>query len=238
MVMLEDQPLSTGFGDDVGRFFAGVLRDKGVELVTGDPLGAFEGSERVERVVTEGGRVLDADLVVMGTGAVPDVMLARAAGLELSEARGGVACDSRLRTSADGIWAAGDICAYDSVLHGREVRIEHWELARAQGAHAARAMLGAGEPFAEVPYFWSDLADWASLEYVGAASTWDTEVLRGSYSDGRFAVLYLDGGRLAGALSVGRSGDLAGARRLIASRADLTGREGELANPATDLAAV
>jgi 3-phenylpropionate/trans-cinnamate dioxygenase ferredoxin reductase subunit len=238
MVMLEDQPLSTGFGDDVGRFFAGVLRDKGVELVTGDPLGAFEGSERVERVVTEGGRVLDADLVVMGTGAVPDVMLARAAGLALSEARGGVACDSRLRTSADGIWAAGDICAYDSVLHGREVRIEHWELARAQGAHAARAMLGAGEPFAEVPYFWSDLADWASLEYVGAASTWDTEVLRGSYSDGRFAVLYLDGGRLAGALSVGRSGDLDGARRLIASRADLTGREGELANPATDLSAI
>ena len=216
LVMLEDAPLSAGFGPAVGRYFEGLLRSRGVELVTADGLARFEGGERVERVVTASGRVLEADMVVMGTGAVPDVMLARAAGLALSETTGGVACDATLRTSAEGVWAAGDICEYDSVIHGRRLRIEHWEHARAQGAHAARVMLGSSDPFAEVPYFWSDLADWASLEYVGPAARWDEEVLDGSLEDGRFAVTYLSGGRVVARLSVGGGGDLDEARRLIA----------------------
>jgi 3-phenylpropionate/trans-cinnamate dioxygenase ferredoxin reductase subunit len=124
------------------------------------------------------------------------------------------------------------------VVHGRRVRIEHWEVARAQGAHAARAMLGAGEPFAEVPYFWSDLSDWATVESVGPAYSWDAEIVRGSIDDGAFTVLYLDGGRLAGAVTVGRGGDLEGARKLIASRAVLAGREAELADPGTDLGGI
>ena len=107
-------------------------------------------------------------MVVMGTGAVPDVMLARSAGLELGET-GGIACSARLETSAPGVWAAGDACEYDSVVHGRRLRIEHWEVARAQGAAVAAAILGSREPFAEIPYFWSDLADWCTLEYVGPA---------------------------------------------------------------------
>ena len=216
LVMLEDAPLSTGFGPRVGAFFAELLLARGVELVCGDALDRFEGDDRVERVVTASGRVLEADMVVMGTGAVPDVMLARSAGLTLREDLGGVECDGSLRTSADRVWAAGDICAYESVIHGRRMRIEHWEVAKAQGAHAARAMLGATEPFAEVPYFWSDLADWASLEYVGPASAWDEEVVDGSIDSGAFAVSYLDGGRLVARLSVGGGGDLDEARRLIA----------------------
>jgi 3-phenylpropionate/trans-cinnamate dioxygenase ferredoxin reductase subunit len=215
LVMLEDVPLSTGFGPGVAAWAAGLLRSYGIDLVTGDALGAFEGAERVERVITAGGRVLDCDMVVMGTGAVPDVMLARSAGLALSEERGGVACDAGLRTSAPDVWAAGDICEYDSVVHGRRLRVEHWEVARAQGAHVARAMLGAVEPFAELPYFWSDLADWATLEYVGPAAEWDEEVVRGSFAEGEFSVLYLSGGRAVAALSVGRGDDLAAARRLI-----------------------
>ena len=217
LVMLEEAPLSTGFGPQAGAYFARLLRSHGVELVCGDGLARFEGSERVERVVTEGGQVLEADMVVMGTGAAPDVMLARSAGLALSEDSGGVECDATLRTSADGIWAAGDICAYDSVVHGRRMRIEHWEVAKAHGAHAARAMLGSQEPFAEVPYFWSDLADWASLEYVGPASEWDEEVVDGDVASGAFSVSYLSGGSLVARLSVGGAGDLDEARRLIAS---------------------
>jgi 3-phenylpropionate/trans-cinnamate dioxygenase ferredoxin reductase subunit len=69
-----------------------------------------------------------------------------------------------------------------------------------------------------VPYFFSDLADWASFEYVGPARTWDEEVVRGSPQDGEFTIWYLDGGRVAAALSVGRTGDLDAARELIASR--------------------
>jgi 3-phenylpropionate/trans-cinnamate dioxygenase ferredoxin reductase subunit len=153
----------------------------------------------------------------MGTGAVPDVMLARSAGLELGES-GGVRCDARLRTSAEGVWAAGDVCEYDSVVHGRRLRIEHFEVARAQGAFAARSMLGADEDYTEIPYFWSDLADWATLEYVGPASAWEHEEVRGSIDAGEFSIFYLDGDRrVLAALSVGRSGDLDEARELIRS---------------------
>ena len=216
LVMQEDGPLSLGFGPTAAGFFAGVLRDHGVEWVAGDALGRFEGDGRVARVVTESGRSLDADMVVMGTGAVPDVMLARSAGLELGET-GGIACSSVLETSVSGIWAAGDACEYDSVVHGRRLRIEHWEVARAQGAAVAGAIMGSREPFSEIPYFWSDLADWCTLEYVGPAEKWDEEVLRGSVEDGAFTIFYRDGGRVVAALTVGRSDDLDRARELMAS---------------------
>ena len=217
LVMQEDGPLSLGFGRAAGEYFAGVLRDHGVEWVAQDALGRFEGDGRVERVVTESGKSLDADMVVMGIGAVPDVMLARSAGLELGES-GGIACSSVLETSAPGVWAAGDACEYDSVVHGRRLRIEHWEVARAQGAAVAAAIMGSREPFSEIPYFWSDLADWCTLEYVGPASEWDEEVVRGSVDDGEFTIFYRDGGRVVAALTVGRSDDLDRARELIASR--------------------
>jgi 3-phenylpropionate/trans-cinnamate dioxygenase ferredoxin reductase subunit len=97
-------------------------------------------------------------------------------------------------------------------------------------------MLGADRPYDEVPYFWSDLADWSSLEYVGAADRWEREVLRGSPDDGEFAILYLEGSRLVGALSVGRDDDLVHARRLIHERTELTGDPGALAT--ADLAAL
>jgi len=224
MVMAEAAPLSTGFGTDVGAHFARMLTEKGIELVCGDPLAGFEGDTRVARVRTESGRAVEADLVVMGTGAVPDVMLARSAGLELGET-GGVACSSSLATSAEGVWAAGDTCEYESVLHGRPVRIEHWEVARAQGKAVAAAVAGRPADFAEVPYFWSDLADWATVEYVGAAREWDREILRGSFESGAFAVFYLSGERLVAALSVGRPEDLMHARRMLAAG-------GEVASPA------
>jgi len=216
LVMQEEGPLSLGFGRTAGEFFAGVLREHGIDWVASDALGRFEGDERVQRVVTESGRVIEADLVVMGTGAVPDVMLARSAGLELGET-GGIACSSRLETSAPDVWAAGDACEYESVVHGRRLRIEHWEVARAQGAAVAAQIMGSREPFAEIPYFWSDLADWCTLEYVGPAGEWDREVVRGSTDAGEFTIFYLSSGRVVAALTVGRSGDLDRARELMAS---------------------
>ena len=216
LVMQEELPLATGFGATAGEFFAGVLREHGVECVTGDPLERFEGSDRVQRVITASGRAVEADMVVMGTGAIPDVMLARSAGLELGDS-GGIACTAELRTSAEGVWAAGDACEYDSVVHGRRLRVEHWEVARAQGAAVAGALLGEPRPYDEIPYFWSDLSDWCSLEYVGPAARWDREVVRGSVADGAFTIFYLDGGRVAAALTVGRSDDLEEARRLLAA---------------------
>ena len=222
IVAMESAPMVTGFGATAGRFVGDLLASKGIEVAMGETLARFEGAgERVERVVCESGRTIDADLVVMGTGAVPDVMLARSAGLELGES-GGVRCDARLRTSADGVWAAGDICEYESAIHGRRLRVEHWEVARAQGAFAARSMLGSEEDYREIPYFWSDLADWVTLEYVGPAQAWEREVVRGSVEDGEFTIFYLDrDDAVVAALTVGRPADLDEARGLMASGAPL-----------------
>jgi 3-phenylpropionate/trans-cinnamate dioxygenase ferredoxin reductase subunit len=230
LVMLEEAPLSSHFGPAAGAFFGALLRDHGVELVTGDGLERFEGSgERIERVVTASGRVVDADMVVMGTGVMPDVMLARAAKLDLGES-GGVACASDLETSARGVFAAGDMCEYDSVLHGGPARIEHFEVAVAQGKAAAAAMLGTRRPFSEVPYFWTDLADWATAEWVGVTEAPEREIVRGSIEDGAFSVLHVAGGRIVAAMSVERGEDLAAAQRLIADRVDVGGRLDELAD--------
>jgi 3-phenylpropionate/trans-cinnamate dioxygenase ferredoxin reductase component len=217
LVMPEDGPLSLGFGSKASAFFSGVLREHGIDWVPGDALERFVGEDgRVRRVVTASGRELTAELVVIGVGVVPDVMLARSAGLELGES-GGIACTSMLATSADRVWAAGDACEYDSVVHRRRLRVEHWEVARSQGVAVAAAILGDTRPYTEVPYFWSDLSDWCTLEYVGPAAGWDQEVVRGSLDDGEFTIFYLDGEQLVAALTVGRSDDLDRARELMTS---------------------
>jgi 3-phenylpropionate/trans-cinnamate dioxygenase ferredoxin reductase component len=218
IVMQEDVVLERQFGAEVGRFFQGVLEEHGIEVHGGDELERFEGSDgRVGKVVTKAGLELDCDMVVIGVGVVPDVMLARAAGLELGES-GGVRCSSRLESSVPGIFAAGDICEYESPVHGRRLRVEHWDVAFNQGKTAALNMLGRGVDHDVLPYFFSDLADWASLEYVGPGSG-DT-VVRGSLDDGEFAAFFLDEeqGRVVAALSVERSDDLEHARRFIAER--------------------
>ncbi|HSI79804.1 MAG TPA: NAD(P)/FAD-dependent oxidoreductase, partial [Solirubrobacterales bacterium] len=178
MVMVEDVALSRSFGEEVGRWLQGVLADHGVEIVGGEQVEAFEGDgdRRVAAVRTASGRRIEGDMVVVGAGVRPDVTLAQRAGLEVDD---GIVCDAKLETSAPGIFAAGDACSYDSVVHGRRLRVEHWDVALQQGRHAARGMLGEDEPYREVPYFFSDLADWASLEYVGPAARWDEVVWRG-----------------------------------------------------------
>ena len=139
------------------------------------------------------------------------------------------------------MFAAGDIAEYESVVHGGAPAADRALGCRVQpgqdgGAEHARR----DQPHDVVPYFFSDLADWASLEYVGPALSWDTEVIRGSIDDGEFSVWYLDrDGRVEAALSVGRSDDLEHARRLIASEASIGGQGiAALGDPASDLAEI
>jgi len=213
IVMLEDVTFESMFGDQVGRWFQDKLEEHGVSVHGGQEVDHFEGDgERVTKVVTKGGLELDCDFVVVGIGVTPDVTLAKAAGLEIGE-QGGVKCTSGLESSESHIYAAGDICEYDSPVHGRPMRIEHWDVAFNQGKTAAFNMLGRGLEHDVVPYFFSDLADWVSMEYVGPGS--GDPVIRGSLDEGEFAVFWVDDGRVTAGMSVGRSDDLGHARRLI-----------------------
>jgi 3-phenylpropionate/trans-cinnamate dioxygenase ferredoxin reductase subunit len=236
IVAMEDVALSRTFGERAGRWFQERLEEHGVTFHGGESLSAFEGDGRVRAIVTESGLAVECDTVVVGAGVRPDQMLAQRAGIEVGD--GGIVCDSKLRTSVEGIYAAGDCCSYESVVHGRRIHVEHWDVAMQQGQHAAGNMLGADADYEVVPYFFSDLADWAGLEYVGPAYEWDQEVWRGSAEEGEFSVWYLQGGRVAGCLSVDRSEDLAEARRMLAERVDVSAAVAKLEDASADLASI
>jgi 3-phenylpropionate/trans-cinnamate dioxygenase ferredoxin reductase component len=234
IVMMEDVTFENFFGEKVGRFFQDALEGHGVTVHGGQEVERFEGDgERVTKVVTKGGLELDCDFVVVGIGVIPDLTVAKAAGLALGE-QGGVKCSAGLETSESNIYAAGDICEYDSPVHGKPMRIEHWDVAFNQGKTAAFNMLGRGLEHTVVPYFFSDLADWVSMEYVGPGSG-DT-VIRGSMEEGEFVAFYVDDGGVTAALSVGRSDDLDCARRFISERTQVD--PAVLADVEADLASV
>jgi 3-phenylpropionate/trans-cinnamate dioxygenase ferredoxin reductase subunit len=232
MVMQEEVTFERHFGPEVGRFFQGVLEEHGVQVHGSDELERFEGDGRVSKVITKSGLELQADMVVVGVGVMPDVTLAKAAGLELGDS-GGVRLSSRLEASSPGVYAAGDIAEYDSVVHGRPLRVEHWDVAFNQGKTAALNMLGRNLDHEVIPYFFSDLADWTSMEYVGPGS--GRPVIRGSMDAGEFTAFYLgESGVVTAALTVGRSDDLEHARRFIRQRS--APDERRLADPSADLA--
>ncbi len=219
MVMQEQLPLERTFGAVVGRVVATELEARGVRLIAGADVAEFAGDGRVEAVLTADGERIASGVVVVGVGATADASLAKRAGLVLGDS-GGVSCDRALRTSSPAVWAAGDVCEYDSLLHAARVRIEHEDLAAAQGRHAARNMLAdEPRPFIEVPYFWSDLADWLTLEYVGVGGPWDDAQIGEAEHPLRFSVRYLRGGRLTGVCSVGGGADIDVAREEIAANA-------------------
>jgi 3-phenylpropionate/trans-cinnamate dioxygenase ferredoxin reductase component len=221
IVMQEEATFERTFGKQAGRFFQGLLESHGVVVHGSDGLDRFEGADGgVGKVVTSNGLELAAEAVVVGAGVTPDVALAKRAGLDIGE-RGGVLCSSRLESSVSGIYAAGDIAEYDSPMHAGHVRIEHWDVAFNHGKTAALNMLGKNVAHEVVPYFYSVLADWGELEYVGPAYEWDEEIVRGSYESGEFTNWFLQDGRLRAALTFGRSDDLEQARNLIVRGAAL-----------------
>jgi len=213
VVMLERHPFERSFGPRVGERLGRLLLDHGIALYPQEEVAAVEGGERVEAVRTASGRRLRAELVVIGAGVAPELRLARTAGLEPGEL-GGIPVDSRLQTAAPDLYAAGDICEFPSPFHGRTLRLEHWDVAYNQGAVAAENMAGGESSYGVLPYFFSDLADFAALEYVGPALSWDGEVER-LIAPNRFTTYYLAKDRVVGALAVGEPEAIPLARLLI-----------------------
>jgi 3-phenylpropionate/trans-cinnamate dioxygenase ferredoxin reductase component len=235
LIMLEAVTHERFYGPEVGRYFHDLLVEHGVRIHGSQELERFEGSERVERVVTKSGLAVDCDVVVIGAGVHPDIHLAEQAGIETDQ---GVLTDRYLETSAPGIFAAGDIAEYDSVVHRRRIRIEHWDVAFNQGKYAALNMLGQQKVYDVVPYFWSDLADWGGMEYVGPASEWDEVWFRGTVAEGRFTAWYVKDGKVAAALTVGRSDDLTVAAQLLAAGIDVRAHRALIEDPSADLSAL
>jgi 3-phenylpropionate/trans-cinnamate dioxygenase ferredoxin reductase subunit len=198
IVAPEAVPLERVLGAEVGAIYREVHASHGVELVLDTGVEAIEGSGRVTGVRTTGGRTLAADLVVVGVGAAPRTELAEAAGLRVDD---GVLVDDRLRTSAETVFAAGDIARAQHPLFGESVRVEHWANALEQGPAAARNMLGRDIAYDRVPYFYSDQYD-VGMEYAGHALTYDRVVFRGDPATFEFMAFWMRGDRVAAGMNV------------------------------------
>jgi 3-phenylpropionate/trans-cinnamate dioxygenase ferredoxin reductase component len=155
-------PLERAAGKDVGRAVAAVHRDHGVRLVDGDRAAAFEGDGRVQEVVTRNGQRIACDVVLVAVGVEPELEALEGSGIAADD---GVLVDEWCRTSVRDVYACGDVARFTHPLFG-QLRVEHWQHARRHGRAAARSMLGRGEPYREVPWFWSDQFD-HEIQYAG-----------------------------------------------------------------------
>jgi 3-phenylpropionate/trans-cinnamate dioxygenase ferredoxin reductase subunit len=191
-------PLERVLGAEVGSIYAEIHRDHGVELLGGATIEALEGSAGVEGVRLADGRLVEGDLVVAGIGVQPRTELAEAAGIEVSN---GIVVDASLRTSADGVFAAGDVANARHDFYGAHLRVEHWANAARHGEAAARGMLGKPPAEAQVPYFFSDQYD-VGMEYTGYATDWDEVVLRGDPATREFIAFWLSDGRVVAGMNV------------------------------------
>jgi 3-phenylpropionate/trans-cinnamate dioxygenase ferredoxin reductase subunit len=205
-------PLRRVLGEEVGRVMEGIHRDHGATLIFEDTVAAFEGEGgRVGQVRTGHGRLIDCDFVVVGLGIEPVTELLADTGAEIDN---GIVVDEYCRTGVEGIYAAGDVANHYHPVFGRRIRVEHWQNALKQGPAAARSMLGKGDPYEEIPWFWSDQYD-ANLQYAGYHTEWDELVVRGSMEERNFVAFYRKDGLILAAVAVNRGRDLRRSMRLI-----------------------
>lgn len=189
-------PLARPLGDALGAHVKKLHEAKGVRF----HLGTTPKAIRDDGVELANGETIAADLVVMGVGVKPRLALAEAAGLKVDK---GVIVDEQLRTSAPGVWAAGDIARYPDPRVGDLVRIEHWVVAERQGQHVARAMLGAAAPYRDVPFFWSAHYD-VQISYVGNAPGYDSIETYGSLESNDAALAYRRKGKTLAVATLNR----------------------------------
>jgi 3-phenylpropionate/trans-cinnamate dioxygenase ferredoxin reductase subunit len=222
-------PLSRVLGDQVGGVLEGIHRDKGVRMHFQDRVSSFEGSQRVERVVTAEGLSLPCDFAVVGLGVEPVTDFLAGSGIELDN---GVSVDEWCRTNVEGIFAAGDVANHHNPVFGGRVRVEHWQNAIKHGQAVALSMLGKGAPYRDVYWFWSDQYE-LNLQYVGYHTEWDDLVVRGSLEDRSFVAFYVRDGRVMAAVGIGRGDEVQRSAALIEAGAPV--ETDKLSNEAIDL---
>jgi NADPH-dependent 2,4-dienoyl-CoA reductase/sulfur reductase-like enzyme len=211
-------PLERAVGAEMGAVLGGLHAANGTDLRLGAAVASIEGTDRVEGVRLTDGTTIAAEAVVVGIGVRPATDWLEGSGLVVDN---GVVCDEFCRAMgamgpADGIVAAGDVARWFNPFFGEPMRVEHWTNAVEQADAAARTLLdGPTEPYAPVPYFWSDQYG-QRIRFVGHASGGEAvEVVEGSVEAMKFVATYRREGRLVAALTVNLPSRVVPYRNLI-----------------------
>jgi|SRR5579863_3019106 len=214
VVEMQREPLQRVCPSEIGHFMAELHRRNGVELLTGVALTGVESDGDALVLRTGDGNAIAADVVLAGIGAQPNVEIAQDAGLTVED---GILTDEFGRTSDPQIFAAGDVTRHYNPLLGRKLRLEAWQNAQNQAIAVAKLMAGGEQPYAEVPWFWTDQYD-VNLQIAGAPIRWGTLAWRGSTGDKAFTVFGLEDGKPVAAITVNNGRDMRPVRELIARR--------------------
>ena len=212
----------------ISAFFHEVFQQHGVGVIIGDAPASFRGKKGVTAVLTQGGRTLPCDMVVIGTGVTPETDFLRGSGIALDQ---GIVVDRFLQSNQPGIFAAGDVANFFDPVFNCQHRIEHWDNAVKQGRLAARNMLGQHLPYDEVSYFFSHVFD-LSFNLLGIIEEPNQRIDRGSLESGSFASFYLREDVPRALFSLGRPSDETRlTEALIKYRVNLKSGKAKLADP-------
>jgi NADPH-dependent 2,4-dienoyl-CoA reductase/sulfur reductase-like enzyme len=215
IVELLEQPLVAALGSRIGEVIATLHRERGVDVRCSTRVDRLEGAgDRVERVVLADGTTLDADLVVVAAGAVPNTEWLAGSAVRTAD---GVLCDRFGATSAINVFAAGDVARLPHPWAGGTVRLEHWTTAGDTAALVARNVLANPServPLTAVPYFWTDQYQ-SKFQVIGLPGQDDELTVVDGGLDGKFAARYTRDGIITGAITVGMPAALAPYRKLV-----------------------
>jgi NADPH-dependent 2,4-dienoyl-CoA reductase/sulfur reductase-like enzyme len=213
VVEVAGQPLARVAPPEVGVYVADLHRRHGVDLRLNCAVRGLDTADACCGLQTADGDAIEADIVVVGTGAAPNAELAMAAGLAIDD---GIVVDQFGRTSDPCIFAAGDVTRHFNPVLGRAIRLEAWQNAQNQATAVAKVMAGGSDPFAEVPWLWTDQYD-MNMQVAGAPLGWDRIVYRGEPSGKSFMVFQIQSSKVVGCISMNAGRDMRFARMLIAS---------------------
>jgi 3-phenylpropionate/trans-cinnamate dioxygenase ferredoxin reductase component len=213
LVDMLSAPMTAALGEQVAGICAEIHRDRGVTLRMGERVVALHGSERVEEAELASGDRIECDMVVVGVGVRPKVDLFDGSALEVDN---GIVVDEYCETSIPGVFAAGDIANWWHPEIERRLRVEHFDNAGTQGAAAGKSLAGQREPFAPVPYFWSDQYD-TNIQFAGYPGERYQTAIRGNLDDREFTAFYLENGLVRAAVTFNRPRELRPCRRLVAA---------------------
>ncbi|RZS64079.1 3-phenylpropionate/trans-cinnamate dioxygenase ferredoxin reductase subunit [Agromyces ramosus] len=228
-------PLAAAIGPELGGLFQRMHEEHGVTVRTGTGISALSGEQgRVAGVVLGTGEEVPADLVLFGIGATPNVELAASAGLTVDD---GIVTDAAFGTSADDIYAAGDVAKSFNPRLGHWLRVDHWANALNGGALAGRAIAGETVVYDDIPYFFTDQYD-LGMEYsgYGELAAGAELVVRGDLAARECVAFWLADGRVVAGMNINVWDVNETVQRLIRSER-IVSRE-ELADPGVPLDAL